>query len=492
MDLKELLKGAHVLHIDGSQDLEIKGIAYDSRQAGEGFVFVCIPGSKTDGHLFIEDVIAKGIKAIVVEKEVKGREGVTFIRVRDSRKALSAIAASFYRHPSKSMNVIGVTGTNGKTTTTHLIKNILEVNGVQSGLIGTISYKILDQEYKANNTTPESLELQRLLQEMLDREVNTCVMEVSSHSLDLHRVEDIQYQIGVFTNITQDHLDFHKTMENYKNAKRKLFYKTTQANIINVDDEFGLELSRQLSTLDRKCITYGIKKQADIFAKDIEITPKGTRFQLVTPTFSGIIDIGTPGMFSVYNGLAAAAVGYVMGYGYAEIKRGLEGIRVVPGRFELVPNEKDLTVIVDYSHTPDAIENAIKTIKEFAQGRIITVFGCGGDRDKTKRPIMGEIAGRLSDYCIITSDNPRTEQPETIIKDIEAGIKRTSCKYKMIVDRKEGIREAIRQSGPKDVILIAGKGHETYQIIGNRVIDFDDRKIAQELIREDLQDEVDN
>ena len=492
MDLKELLKGVHVLHIDGSQELEIKGIAYDSRQAGEGFVFVCISGSKTDGHLFIEDVIAKGIKAIVVEKEVKDQEGITFIRVEDSRKALSAIAANFYGHPSKYMNVIGVTGTNGKTTTTHLIKHILEVNGVQSGLIGTISYKILDQEYKANNTTPESLELQRLFQEMLDHGVNTCVMEVSSHSLDLHRVEDIQYQIGVFTNITQDHLDFHGTMENYKNAKRKLFYKTTQANIINVDDEFGLELSRQLSKLDAKCITYGIKEPAEIYGKDIEITAKGTRFQLVTPKFSGVINIGTPGMFSVYNALAAAAVGYVTGYGYLEIKKGLEETRVVPGRFELVPNDKDLTVIVDYSHTPDSIENAIKTIREFAKGRIITVFGCGGDRDKTKRPIMGEIAGRLSDYCIITSDNPRTEKPEDIIKDAEVGIKRTSCKYKMIVDRKEGIREAIRQSGPKDVILIAGKGHETYQIIGNRVIDFDDRKIAQELIQEDLQDEVDN
>ncbi|AOT68466.1 UDP-N-acetylmuramoyl-L-alanyl-D-glutamate--2,6-diaminopimelate ligase [Geosporobacter ferrireducens] len=492
MDLKELLECVHVLYIDGNQDLKIQGIAYDSRKVEKDFAFVCISGSKTDGHLFIEDVIAKGAKAIVVEREVQSREGITFIKVENSRKALSAMAASFYGYPSNAMNVIGVTGTNGKTTTTHLVKNILAVNGVQSGLIGTISYKILDQEYKANNTTPESLELQKLFQEMLDQKVSTCVMEVSSHSLDLYRVEDIQYQIGVFTNLTQDHLDFHGNMENYKNAKRKLFYKTKQANIINVDDAFGVELSTQLHGMDAKCITYGIKRQAEINAKDIEITSKGTRFQLVTPKFSGIIDIGTPGMFSVYNALAAAAVGYVTGYDYLEIKKGLEETRVVPGRFELVPNDKDLTVIVDYSHTPDSIENAIRTIQEFAKGRIITVFGCGGDRDKTKRPIMGEIAGRLSDYCIITSDNPRTEKPEEIIKDAEVGIKRTSCKYKMIVDRKEGIREAIRQCGSQDVILIAGKGHETYQIIGDRVIDFDDRKIAQELIREDLEDEVDN
>ena len=492
MNLKELIENVHVLHIDRDRDLQIQGIAYDSRKVEKDFVFVCISGAKTDGHLFINDVIKKGVKVIVVEREVQSQEGITFIKVSDSRNALSAMAANFYGHPSNAMNVIGVTGTNGKTTTTHLIKNILEVNGVESGLIGTISYKILDQEYKANNTTPESLELQKLFQEMLNQKVNTCVMEVSSHSLDLHRVDNIQYQIGVLTNLTQDHLDFHGNMENYKNAKRKLFYKTKQANIINVDDAFGLELCTQLCSLDVKCITYGIKQKADIYAKDIEITPKGTRFQLVTPKYSGIIHIGTPGMFSVYNGLAAAAVGYEMGYGYLEIKKGLEAIDVVPGRFELVPNDRDLTVIVDYSHTPDAIENAIKTIQEFVKGRIITVFGCGGDRDKTKRPVMGEIAGRLSDYCIITSDNPRTEQPEEIIKDIEVGIKQTSCKYKMIVDRKEGIREAIRQCGPLDVMLIAGKGHETYQIIGDRVIDFDDRKIAQELIREDLKDEVDN
>lgn len=486
MQLEELLKGVDILHIDKRQECFIEGIAYDSRKVKENDIFICISGMKADGHLFIEDVIDKGVKVIVVEKDVKPCEGVTFIKVANSRKALSRISANYYGEPSQMMRVIGITGTNGKTTTSHLIKYILDVNGTESGLLGTISYKIRDKEYKASNTTPESLELQKMFREMVEQKITSCVMEVSSHSLDLYRVEDISYQIGVFTNLTQDHLDFHQTMENYKQAKKKLFYKTKKMNIINIDDEFGIELASELKNLDVPIITYGIKAQGDVFARDIQISPQGTRFQLVTPKYTGRVEIGTPGKFSVYNALAAAATAYVLGYDYSQIKKGLEATPVVPGRFELVPNEKNLVIIVDYSHTPDALENALTTIKEFSEGNIITVFGCGGDRDKTKRPIMGEIAGKLSDYCIITSDNPRTEDPEEIIKDVEVGIKRTLCKYKMIVDREHGIREAIHACGPKDVILIAGKGHETYQILGNKVIDFDDRVIAQEIVREDI------
>ncbi|TCO79311.1 UDP-N-acetylmuramoyl-L-alanyl-D-glutamate--2,6-diaminopimelate ligase [Marinisporobacter balticus] len=488
MKLNELLKNIAIMDLVGEEAIDITGIAYDSRKVDENYLFACIIGLKTDGHEYIEQVIKKGAKALIVEKNIPPIKGITIIRVENSRKALALISANFFKHPTKNMHIIGVTGTNGKTTTTHLIKNILEKNSVHCGLIGTISHKILDKEYKANNTTPESLELQSLFKEMLGLNVNSCAMEVSSHSLDLDRVAGINYKIGVFTNLTRDHLDFHKNIENYKNAKAKLFYQTSLANIINIDDQYGAEIANEVKNLDAKLITYGIEKKAEIYAKDITISPKGTEFTLVTPEFEGHIKISTPGMFSVYNALAAMAVSYVLGYNFEQIKKGIESIKGVLGRFEAVENTGKYTIIVDYSHTPDALENALDTIKEFVKGKIITVFGCGGDRDKTKRPMMGEIAGELSDFCIITSDNPRSEKPDEIIKDVEVGIKKTNCKYKMIVDRKEAIREAIKISEPDDIILIAGKGHETYQIIGKKIIDFDDKKVSQEILREEMLD----
>lgn len=486
MKLNELIKNLAVANVTGCTDIEITGIAYDSRKVEEGFVFVCIQGLKVDGHNYIEQAIEGGAKALIVEKAILPMKDITIIQVDNSRKALAMISSKFYSSPTKNMNIIGVTGTNGKTTTTHLVKNILETNNVSSGLIGTISYQILDKEYKANNTTPESLELQKLFREMLDLEVDTCVMEVSSHSLDMDRVAGIEYKVGVFTNLTPDHMDYHVNIENYKNAKTKLFYQTSLANIINIDDRYGREIAHQIKDLKVPLVTYGVKEKADIYAQNISISPKGTNFELITPTFRGNVKIATPGMFSVYNALAASGVCYVLGYDFEQIKKGLESIQGVPGRFESVQNTGNYTIIVDYAHTPDALENTLNTMKEFAEGNIITVFGCGGDRDKTKRPMMGEVAGRLSDYCIITSDNPRSEEPAEIIKDIEVGIKNTSCKYKKIVDRKEAIKTAIAISKPNDIILIAGKGHETYQILGDKVIDFDDKKIAQKILREEI------
>ncbi|WZL74734.1 UDP-N-acetylmuramoyl-L-alanyl-D-glutamate--2,6-diaminopimelate ligase [Clostridiaceae bacterium 35-E11] len=485
MKLSELIKDVEVVKTTDGMNIEITGVAYDSRKIQANDVFVCVEGFKVDGHNYIEEAMKKGAKALIVEKDIMPINDIPVIKVDDSRKALAVISSNFYRNPTKDMNIIGVTGTNGKTTTTHLIKNILETNHVPSGLIGTISYQILDKEYKANNTTPESLELQRLFREMLDDNVDTCVMEVSSHSLDMNRVAGIQYNVGVFTNLTPDHMDYHVNIENYKNAKTKLFYQTSLANIINIDDPYGKEIAHQIKDLKVSLVTYGVKRDADIYAQNIRISPKGTHFALITPKFRGNVKIATPGMFSVYNALAASAVCYVLGYDFEQIRKGLESIQGVPGRFESVQDTGDYTIIVDYAHTPDALENALNTMKEFAEGKIITVFGCGGDRDKTKRPMMGAVAGRLSDYCIITSDNPRSEEPKAIIDDIEVGIKDTSCKYKKIVDRKEAIKKAIEISKPKDIILIAGKGHETYQILGDKVIHFDDKEIAQKILREE-------
>ncbi|WP_053956888.1 UDP-N-acetylmuramoyl-L-alanyl-D-glutamate--2,6-diaminopimelate ligase [Inediibacterium massiliense] len=485
MKIDQLLEGLNVTKIIGKKDVEVKGIAYDSRQVQKGYAFVAIMGFKADGHEYIDQAVKNGAKVVIVQKNINPIEGVTIIQVENSRKTLAYISSQFYDNPTKEMRIIGVTGTNGKTTITHLIKSILEKNHVATGLIGTIAHEILDKKYKANNTTPESLDLHKLFKEMVDNKVNTCVMEVSSHSLDLDRVAGIPYEIGIFTNLTPDHMDFHETIENYKRAKTKLFYQTTKANVINVDDPYGHEIVQEVKKLDTKIVTYGVYNQADIYAKDIETSSKGTTFTLMTPKFNGKISIKTPGMFSVYNALAAMGVCYVLGYSFEEIKLGIESVKV-PGRFETVPDTKDHTIIVDYSHTPDALENALDTIKEFVEGKIITVFGCGGDRDRTKRPMMGEIAGKISDYCVITSDNPRSEDPDAIMKDIEVGIKKTSCKYKMIVDRKEAIKEAIKMSKPEDVILIAGKGHETYQILKDKIIDFDDKAVASEILREEM------
>ncbi|MDF2546897.1 MAG: UDP-N-acetylmuramoyl-L-alanyl-D-glutamate--2,6-diaminopimelate ligase [Anaerosolibacter sp.] len=487
MKLIDVIKDLDIIHFIGDKTKEIHGIAYDSRKVDQDYIFVCIEGLKTDGHQYIPQAIEKGAAVIVVEKDVEVGPETIVIKVESGRKALSKLGANFYGNPSNDMRIIGVTGTNGKTTTTHLIKDILEKNHVNSGLIGTLSYKILDKEYTASNTTPESLELHRLFHEMKMNAVDTCTMEVSSHSLELGRVADVAFQIGVFTNLTPDHMDFHGNTESYKRAKTKLFYQTTMANIINVDDTYGKEIAEEIKGLKTQLLTYGVNEQADIYAKNIQTSPKGTEFTLVTPLFSGDVKIKTPGMFSVYNALAAIGVCYVLNFSFDQIKDGLESFYGVSGRFELVPDIGDHTIVVDYAHTPDALENVLRTIKGFATGRIITVFGCGGDRDKTKRPMMGEIAGNLSDYCVITSDNPRTEEPQSILNDIEIGIKRTNCKYKMILDRKEAIREAIRKSEKSDIVLIAGKGHETYQIIGNRTIDFDDKKIAQEILREEIE-----
>lgn len=486
MKLKDLFEGIEIISVEGSLDTEISGIAYDSRKAAGDSLFICISGFVQDGHKYASDALAKGAAALLVEKDVEAK-GATVIKVKNTREMMPLLAARFYGRPTEHLRLVGLTGTNGKTTITYFIKSVLDEAQKKTGLLGTISTKIGDKEFMSSRTTPESLDLQKLFCEMVRMEIDYAVMEVSSHSLELGRVDGCKFHIGVFTNLTQDHMDFHKTIENYRNAKKKLFYKTTGANIINIDDEHGRIIAKEISSLETRLLTYGIDNKADIMAKDIHIDAKGVRFTMVTPDYEIQLENRIPGKFSVYNSLAAAAVAYVEGIDGEIIRRGLANAAVVPGRSEVVNIDKPYTVIVDYAHSPDGLENILNAVREYAKGRIITLFGCGGDRDKEKRPMMGEIAGRLSDYCIVTSDNPRTEDPGEIIRQAEYGVKTTGCRYVCIENRKEAIRHALEIARENDIILLAGKGHETYQVLKDRTIPFDEKEIVQELIREEAQ-----
>jgi UDP-N-acetylmuramoyl-L-alanyl-D-glutamate--2,6-diaminopimelate ligase len=479
MLLKDLTSIIEHEYVNGDQNAEISGIAYDSRRVKPGDLFVCIKGFKVDGHEFISQAIGQGAAAVIVEKEVEDAK-VPLIKVKNSRRALALISAAFFSNPSSKFKLIGVTGTNGKTTTTYLIKTILEQGGSKVGLIGTNQNMIGDKVLPAERTTPESLELQQLFSDMVKEKVDYVVMEVSSHSLELNRVDGCNFEIGIFTNITQDHLDFHVTMENYLKAKTTLF-KRCKKGIINVDDSSSEYI---LNNGTCEMITFGIDKEADIHAKDIEISEKGVKFDVDTPYGSKFIELGIPGRFSVYNALGSIGACLALGISLEQIQQGLKQAKGVPGRAQIVETGKDFTVLIDYAHTPDGLENILNTVNGFAKGRVVTLFGCGGDRDKTKRPIMGEIAGKLSDFCIITSDNPRTEDPLQILNHIEEGIKKTDCSYVVIENRFEAIKYALENAKKDDVIVLAGKGHETYQILKDRVIHFDEKEIVESILRE--------
>lgn len=484
MRLAEVLKGVDIKGRYGSLDVDISDVVYDSRKVSPGCLFICIPGFKVDGHKFIKDAVRTGAAAAIVENDVEV-EGITVVKVEDSRKTMPLLGSNFYRNPTEQLKLIGITGTNGKTTTTYLIESILAHAKKKTGVIGTISIKIGKEKIDSSRTTPESVDLQKLFREMLDRKVEYAVMEVSSHALDLGRADHSSFRIGIFSNLTQDHLDYHKSFENYREAKKKLFYKTTHANIINIDDLHGRIIAEEIKVLKTPLLTYGIDNKADIMAKDIEISARGIRFTLVTPTYSIEIKNSIPGRFSVYNCLAAAAAAYVEGIDKHSIKDGIHNLGV-PGRSEVVDIDKPYTVIVDYAHTPDGLINILNAVRQYAKGRVITVFGCGGDREKEKRPIMGEAAGKLSDYCIITSDNPRSEEPNSIIKQVEEGINRTDCDYICIENRRDAIKYALTIAEQHDIVLLAGKGHETYQILKDGTIPFDEREIVRELIREEI------
>ena len=478
MKLNDIINGLEIIKVNGNLDLDITNIEYDSRKVRENTLFICIKGFNSDGHKYIQNAIKSGAKSFLVQDDIS-IDGYTFIRVNDTRASMAKIADNFYNHPSKKFGVIGVTGTNGKTSITTLLSEILKSNNNKVGLIGTIKIFDGEEEIQSNSTTPESIELQNYFNAMLNNKCDYCSMEVSSHSLALNRVDETDFKLGLFTNLTPDHLDFHKDLEDYRRSKEKLFFKTSIANIINIDDDGGKKIYENIKYLKTPVYTYGIDNEADFMARDIQISSNGVSYKLKTPTYEDDIFVPIPGKFTVYNTLAVIAACYMLNLDKDVIIKTLKNTNGITGRFEIVENDKDINVIIDYAHTPDALENILNTVKEFAKGDIITVFGCGGDRDKIKRPLMGKISQKLSDICIITSDNPRNEDPNLIIEDILSGLDKDIKNYKVIIDRKEAIEEAIKIAKKDDIIIIAGKGHENYQIIGKNKYHFDDKEIVK-------------
>jgi UDP-N-acetylmuramoyl-L-alanyl-D-glutamate--2,6-diaminopimelate ligase len=485
LNLNQIIDSLHLLTPYHGPNVEISSIENDNRQVKKGSLFICLKGYTVDGHDFAKSAVENGAAAIIAERELDVM--VPVVIVKDSFKAMAVIADTYYGQPSQKLHLIGITGTNGKTTTSHLIEKIFADHNRNTGLIGTMYTKIGEEKVENKNTTPDSLTLQKTFREMLDKNVEMAVMEVSSHALDLGRVHGTDFDVAIFTNLSQDHLDYHETMEEYKRAKSLLFsqlgnsFKISKPKyaIFNTDDITYQEYKKLTAA---HIVTYGIDNDADIMATQIKMTPEGTTFDIVIQGQYYPITIQLAGKFNVYNVLASIAAGLVSNIPINDIISSLEKIEGVPGRFELVKAGQDFSVVVDYAHTPEALENVLKTIKQFADKDIFTVIGCGGDRDKTKRPLMAKIACLYSTVPIFTSDNPRSEDPTAILKDMEEGV--IGKTYHSIVDRKEAIKFAVDHAKHGDVILIAGKGHETYQTIGGQNFDFDDRLVAKEAIEE--------
>ncbi|MDR0841081.1 MAG: UDP-N-acetylmuramoyl-L-alanyl-D-glutamate--2,6-diaminopimelate ligase [Christensenellaceae bacterium] len=458
-------------------DIEIGELQYNSRKVQSGDVFCCIVGTFADGHAYAGQAIQSGAAALVVERELPF--DVPQILVENTRVAMAEMAAGLYGYPSRELTIIGVTGTNGKTSTTYMLKAIAERMGKKVGLIGTIRNMIGDIIIDTERTTPESVDLQRIFRQMRDENVDVAIMEVSSHSLEQKRVHGIEFDVGLFTNLTQDHLDYHKTFANYLAAKKQLFYQSKRA-VINIDDSHAADL---MQGIELPTMTFGVREPADITATEIDITTRGVQFDLNYKNITSRMHIPIPGLFSVFNAMGAAGVALSLGWTLDSIKGGLENMMSVSGRLEPLPTGKnEFTVLLDYAHTPDALENVLKTIRGFAGGRVITLFGCGGDRDRAKRPIMGEIAGRFSDFLVVTSDNPRSEEPLSIIDAIEEGVKKSGCEYIVIENRRDAIRYALECARKNDIILLAGKGHENYQEINGDKHRFDEKEIVAELL----------
>ena len=457
---------------------EITAVDYDSRKVGRGSLFCCLVGEKTDGHNFASMAVEKGASALICQRPLP--LNVPQLIVPDGREAMARAAACFYGHPERELTMLAVTGTNGKTSVTYMVKSVAETAGKKVGLIGTIQNLIGEEKVYTERTTPESVDLFALLRRMADKGVELVVMEVSSHALAQQRVAGIPFKAGLFTNLTQDHLDYHKTFENYRAAKKKLFAQCGIA-ILNGDDETAAYMKEGLSI---PVWTMGIHHPGEFYARGIEITTQGASFHLFTPQGNGRISLHISGLFSVYNAMGTAALCTAAGIPFSCIVKGLEGLRGVAGRLECVDTgDRHFSVYVDYAHTPDALQNVLETARGFTRRRLISVFGCGGDRDHGKRPIMGEIGGRYSDHVILTSDNPRTEDPMDILKAVEEGVKRTATPYIVTENRREAIREALEEAGDGDVIVIAGKGHESYQEINGVRHHFDDKEIVLSLLR---------
>ena len=497
-NLGELVKFLHAIKIEGPTSIPVRGLAYHSGRVQPGFIFFCLKGNKADGHDFIPQAVEAGADVIIMEKDRDAR-GATKILVPDVRVAMAVISELFYDSPSQRLKLIGVTGTNGKTTTTHLLEAVIAGQNYKTGLLGTVKYKVGNETLPVMATTPEAPDLQRILRIMVDRGVSYAVMEVSSHALELNRVSGCDFDIAVLTNVTDDHLDFHQTHERYLSAKGKLFSQlggsflkgaTPRFAVLNADDANYDYFLRQ-STV--QSLSYGIREGAAVRAENIEVTGEGVKFRLVSPWGNEYFSLKLTGYFNVYNALAATSAALLGGIPLQGIKHALENIRGIPGRFERVDRGQDFLVIVDYAHTPDGLENILKTARGIVRGKIITVFGCGGERDRAKRPVMGRIAGQYSDYCILTSDNPRGEDPWQIISEVEAGLQERKTRgsgYTVQPDRYEAIKLGVELARAGDMVIIAGKGHENYQIFADYTIPFSDREVASEIIEQRLNKKI--
>ncbi len=485
MKLKELLKGIPVLSLDGDEKEEIQGIAYFSKNVKNGFLFAALKGMKESGFDFIGEALARGAVAILSEKPRPKNMDKTWVQVSDARQVLALASANFYSHPSDKMKVIGITGTKGKTTVSYLLESIIIKSNLLPAVIGTISYRWPQTTISAERTTPEAPDLQRMLSEMAAQGVNHCLIEVSSHALDLKRVLGIGFDVAVFTNLSGEHLDYHQSMESYFEAKKNLFFldHKKRTAVVNQDDSWGKKLISKLK--NEELLTFGLEPAASVRGEDFNLSQKGIELSVKYP--EGRLTVFSPllGMANIYNILASIAVALALNIPLAAIKKGITTLRGIPGRFEKIENSFGFNIFVDYAHTDSALASLLETVRHLNPKRIFLVFGAGGDRDKTKRPRMGEVAGRLAEMSILTSDNPRSEDPLAIISDIEKGIKKTGNKnYKILPDRKEAIAYALSLLRKGDYLLVAGKGHESYQILKDKTIPFDDAEVIRKILKE--------
>ncbi len=495
MKLEELAASVPGAQLLRKADGEVRGITYHSGRVGPGDLFVAVPGFRADGHDFLGEALERGARALMVQEPSRLPtplpEGIGVIKVDDCRSAMALAADVFYGHPTGALRLVGVTGTNGKTTTAFLVESICRASGMRTGLLGTVAYRLGEREFPVERTTPEAPDLQEMLKRMVDAGVEVAVMEVSSHALDLHRVDGCEFEAGVFTNLTQDHLDWHGSMERYYLAKRRLFIPppgsriTVRSAAINVDDDHGRRL---LEEMGGKAFTYGVHRAGDLRGRILELGLKGSRVELTHRGRTVDLRTSLAGAFNLYNIMAAASAALLLGLDLDLIVEGIGACPGVPGRFQSVEEGQEFAVIVDYAHTPDSLAQAIRAAREISRGRVITVFGCGGDRDRGKRPLMGRYSVELSDHVIITSDNPRSEDPRSIISQIEEGIIGAGgvsirAGYEAVEDRREAIGKALRMAAAGDVVLIAGKGHERGQVFADRTVPFDDREVASELLR---------
>ena len=486
MKLKNILIGIENLKAKGDLEQDIIGIESNSKKVQPGYIFVAIKGFSFDGHQYIEEAVKNGAIAVVVEKInkelISKLSNITIIVAKNTREFLAIASSNFYENPSKKFKLIGITGTKGKTTTTYMIKDILEKAGKKVGLIGTVAVYINGEKIEdSERTTPESLELQKIFSKMVEQGTEYVVMEVSSQSLKLHRVDGCDFDMVVFTNLSEDHISAkeHPNTKDYFESKLKLF-KMCKTGFVNIDDLYGAKIPSMFP--DSEITRYGIDNPGEVIAKDITITNSSVDFKVKLSDRNERVKVDIPGRFTVYNALVAICICKKIGVDPEIIKDALLKVKV-PGRSEMVDNKLELPIMIDFAHTPESLQNILKAVKSYTKGRVICVFGCGGDRDARKRPLMGEISGKIADYTIVTSDNPRTEDPQVIVNQIEEGIKKTKGKYEVIVDRKEAIKKAIEMAKKTDIVVLAGKGHELYQEINDKKYDFDERTIIREIIK---------